>query len=155
MSAPEITIRQAESSDLMAICALLQESGLPVSDLSCSKIVHFCVAFTGSELLGVAGLEPVGPVALLRSVTVLASLRGQGLGSGLISFCEQKAERENIRTLYLIPNDDQAEALFTRRGFSRIARQQLPPAVRALPEFTHLCPDTHPCLSKSLPGTPD
>jgi N-acetylglutamate synthase-like GNAT family acetyltransferase len=51
---------------------------------------------------------------------------------------------------YLIPIDDPAQAFFARRGFALVERGSVPDAVRSLPEFTHRCPQTHPCLRKLL-----
>jgi len=43
--------------------------------------------------------------------------------------------------------------VFTRCGYCRVERSGLPDALRRLPEFTHLCPQSQPCLRKSLvPG---
>ncbi|MBU6487727.1 MAG: GNAT family N-acetyltransferase [Burkholderiales bacterium] len=143
-------IRPATVADFAGIRALLEACGLPSSDLTAERLDGFQVAVGDAGIVGVAGLEQVGDEALLRSVAVDPQLRGSGLGGCLVDATLALAQTRSIRALYLIPNDESAYAFFARRGFTRIERDSVPHAVRGLPEFTHLCPQTHPCLWRSL-----
>jgi len=152
MSAPSVELRPAVAADLPAVRQLLVACGLPVADLTAALLEGFVVAVRGGAVLGVAGLEPAGRDALLRSVAVRAEQRGTGLGTRLVDACLTGARDQHMRALFLIPNDATAEAFFTHLGFGAIDRGQVPAAVRALPEFGHLCPQTHPCLCLALGG---
>ncbi|HDR8925459.1 arsenite efflux transporter metallochaperone ArsD [Burkholderia vietnamiensis] len=150
MSTPVDEIRRAVATDFDRIVALLNLCGLPASDLAPQSLDGFHVAILAGEIVGVAGLEQSGDAALLRSVAVRPEMRQSGLGSRLIDASIALAQTRSLRALYLIPNDEPALAFFVRRGFTQIERRRLPEAIRGLPEFTHLCPQTHPCLWKAL-----
>ena len=150
MNAADCTIRQATVADFGGIRALLAACGLPASDLTEGSLRAFHVAMEGGEIVGVAGLELVGDMALLRSVAVHPRLRGSGLGSRLVDTSLALAQSRSVRALYLIPNDESAYVFFARRGFTDIERSRVPQSMRSLPELTHLCPQTHPCLWRSL-----
>lgn len=150
MNGADCAIRPATVADFDGIRALLEGCGLPSSDLTAERLDGFHVAVGDAGIVGVAGLEQVGDAALLRSVAVDPALRGSGLGARLVDATLALAQTRSIRALYLIPNDEAAHAFFARRGFTRIERNGVPPSVSALPEFTHLCPQTHPCLWRAL-----
>lgn len=150
MNRADWTIRQATVADLDGIRALLSACGLPSSDLTGESLNGFHVAVGDAEIVGVAGLQQRGNAALLRSVAVHPRLRGSGLGSLLVDAALALAQTRSIRVLYLILNDERAQRFFARRGFAGIERSRVPQTVRGLPEFTHLCPQTHSCLWRSL-----
>ncbi|WP_175949480.1 GNAT family N-acetyltransferase [Burkholderia vietnamiensis] len=150
MSTPVEDIRRAVATDFDHIRTLLDTCGLPASDLTARSLDGFHVAECGAEIVGVAGLEQAGDAALLRSVAVHPRLRASGLGTCLIDASVALAQTRSLRALYLIPNDEAARTFFARRGFTQIERTQIPELIRGLPEFTHLCPQTHPCLWKPL-----
>ncbi|KAA0089267.1 GNAT family N-acetyltransferase [Paraburkholderia sp. T12-10] len=150
MSTAEYDIRRATAADLDGIRTLLDTCGLPASDLTAQSLDGFYVAVRDAEIVGVAGLEPAGDAALLRSVAVQPGLRASGLGTRLSNASIALAQARSLGALYLIPNDEVAQLFFARRGFTRIERNDVPEAIRALPEFTHLCPQTHPCWWKPL-----
>lgn len=153
MSAVRSESRPGRADDLPAVVALLAECGLPTGDLSASHLDAFRLVLADVRLVGVGGVEPAGDAGLLRSVAVLPGFRRRGLARQLVADCEATAVERGIATLYLIPNDAAAEAVFTRCGYCRVERTGVPDALRRLPEFTHLCPQSHPCLRKSLvPG---
>lgn len=150
MSTCDDEIRPAAATDFDGIRALLDACGLPASDLTAQSLDGFHVAVRGAAIVGVAGLEQAGDAALLRSVAVHPRLRASGLGTRLVDASIALAQRRSLRALYLIPNDESAHTFFARRGFTRIERNHIPDAIRGLPELTHLCPQTHPCLWKPL-----
>ena len=64
---------------------LLKASLLDSSDLTPEHLRHFFGLGPEAELEGVVGLELFGAVALLRSLAVVSSRRGAGLGSKLLA----------------------------------------------------------------------
>ena len=55
-----MTLGFVQPNDTSSIYDLLQESGLPVSDLTPEHLQHFLVMKEGDALLGVAGVERLG-----------------------------------------------------------------------------------------------
>lgn len=153
MGAPEFEVRPASSQDYEAICRLLSESNLPTSDLTSAMLSEFYVTTDEGRVIGVAALERNGDFGLLRSVAVRSSARRQGVGSGLVSSCLSRARRLGLKAVYLIPNDIAAGNFFARLGFLPISRAEVPVAIQASTEFTHLCPRSYPCLHKILNQT--
>lgn len=147
---PELFLRLAKADDLDAIRQLLNFCNLPSSDLTAEKLAAFYVALKGDSLLGVAGLERAGEDVLLRSVAVHPEQRGTGLGKRLVNACREFARDDGARAIYLIPNDAMAQAFFLHLGCTEVPRIALPEALQKLPEFTHLCPQTHPCMQMPL-----
>ena len=81
---PSIRLRQAAPSDWPAIESLLQAHGLPLAGAR-EHLSTFVLAEAGGEVIGCAGAEPRGDVALLRSVAVAPGLQAQGIGRQLVS----------------------------------------------------------------------
>ena len=84
---PTISLRQANPADWSAIEALLKANGLPL-DGAREHLSTFVVAASGREIVGCAGAEPRGDVALLRSVAVAPGLQHQGIGQPRVCFGE-------------------------------------------------------------------
>jgi amino-acid N-acetyltransferase len=121
-----------------AVKQLLSESGLPVEDITERHLQHFFGCGSGLDLEGLVGLELYGEVALLRSLAVVSSRRGAGLGSGLVEHAERHAQDQGVKSLYLLTTT--AEAFFMRRGYARVARENAPAAIRSTREFSGICP---------------
>jgi N-acetylglutamate synthase-like GNAT family acetyltransferase len=137
----------ATAADLAAIRALLAEAHLPIDDLGLPH-QRFIVARNGANVVGCIGLERYGDDALLRSLAVAPARRGAGIGKGLHAEALAEARRGGVAALYLLTNT--AEGLFSRFGFSRIARAAVPAAVAGSPEFRSLCPASAVCMVKRL-----
>lgn len=143
-------IEAARPSDLAAIASLLREAQLPGSDLDVAKLAHFLVlrGADSARVGGVAGFEPHGPVALLRSLVVAPGLRRGGHGEALVSAVEAHARRSGVAGLYLLTTT--AQGFFERLGYSKIARDTAPSALRATAEFSALCPASAICMHRTL-----
>ena len=87
-----VTIRPAAAAELPQILSLLRQAGLIVGGVQ-DHLRGFLVAAAGARVVGSAGLEVYGDVALLRSVTVDEGLRGQGLGRRLVTEALANARR--------------------------------------------------------------
>ena len=97
---------------------------------------------------GVVGLEIYGKAALLRSLAVRADRRGQGIGSRLVECAESYARERGVTSLYLLTMT--AEAFFRHRGYSPLARDKAPEAIRATTEFAGICPASSSFMVKRL-----
>src|SRR2546430_27760 len=128
MSLNNASLRQAGPSDWPAIEALLRANELPL-DGARAHLGTFVVAADGTEVVGVAGAEVHGDVALLRSVAVAPGLHRQGIGESLVGLLMQEARRRGIRQVYLLTT--RAAGYFPRFGFERLPRAEAPHALQA------------------------
>jgi len=129
---------------------LLASAQLPTVDISPEHMEHFFAAWVGSSLEGVVGVELHGSVALLRSLVVVASKRGSGLGSALLARVEQYAAEKGVRSLFLLTTT--AESYFKKRGYSQLLREAVPEAIRKTAEFTSICPASSVFMVKHMPA---
>ena len=145
----EPVLRLAGADDLAAIVEQLTDCGLPASDLSTAHLADFFVATANDRLVGVAGLETLGSVGLLRSLAVAPDCRRAGLAHRLVTACEARAKRlHGISELYLLTTT--AADYFLRRAYRDVPRESVPGAVAAHPQFAGLCPASARCLAKNL-----
>lgn len=76
-------------------------------------------------LLGFVLFHPSGEAMLLVAVAVLPEAAGQGTGTSLIAFCEDKARRRGFSAVRLYTHEKMTEnrALYMRRGYAVIDRR--------------------------------
>lgn len=134
--------------DVSAVKRLLSAASLPISDITARPLQHFFGYGSGPELEGVIGLEIYGEVALLRSLAVVSSRRGTGVGSGLVAHAEHHARDQGVQSLYLLTTT--AEQFFLRRGYARIPREDTPAAIKGTKEFSGICPVSSAFMVKKL-----
>jgi amino-acid N-acetyltransferase len=140
-------LRAAAEQDLSAVRLLLEEAGLPTSDLSASK-PEFTVLWNDGRIVAAGALEPFGSAALVRSVVVAADRRGEGLGQAMVEELEKVARVARIGTLILIT--ESAAEFFAQHGYRVIERIDVPQAVQGSAEFRLLCPASATCMMKVL-----
>lgn len=140
-------IERAHGPDRTAIESIVAANGLPLDGVQIA--LHTAVVARGEGgVVGCAAFEPYGSVGLLRSVCVVAHLRGMGLGRKLVGATEQLAAAAGISELFLLT--ETAEEWFTGLGYVPAARASVPALVMASPEFTSACPDSAAVLHKRL-----
>lgn len=132
------TLRPARPEEREAVEALLASNDFPTADLPDDPGWLRCLEADG-ERVAVGGLEPYGDHALLRSVVVEPSARGEGHGRALCEALIEEAEREGFREVHLLTTT--AATFFGKRGFETAPRETAPAAIRETAEFTDLCPD--------------
>jgi amino-acid N-acetyltransferase len=132
-------MRAATLEDLNAVLGLLEASDLPTDGVQ-DHLEHCILEFDGSVLIGCAGLEIHGDAGLLRSVAVAVNHRSTGLGARLTNAMLEMARVHHLSSLSLLTTT--ANAYFTRFGFERVPRSQLPQSLHASAEFQGACPDT-------------
>lgn len=133
------TIRPAVGADSPRIETLLTGAQLPLDGVADALASFFVAEHTG-DIIGVAGLEVRGDVALLRSVAVAPEWRGQRVGKALVERAIGEADARGLSGLYLLTTT--AGAYFPRFGFAAISREGVPRALLSTAEFTSACPDS-------------
>ena len=142
-----IVIQKAVSANFDAVCALLSENNLPTSDLNL-LLDNFLVAVEDGEVIGVMGIDRYGAAGLLRSAAVKAPHRSEGVASALLHQLLEAAGQTGIANLYLVTNT--AESYFSKKGFARISREEVSPAVLQSKEFNGLCPGSSAIMYRSV-----
>jgi amino-acid N-acetyltransferase len=125
---------------------LLTACELPYQDITAVHLKHFLGKQDGGALVGVVGLELCGDDALLRSLAVVESYRGRGIGSDLLASARQHAQAQGVQALYLLTTT--ASRFFADHGFQEIDRATAPEAVQETTEFQTLCPASAVCMVK-------
>ena len=139
---------QGTAGDLPDVRALLVLCGLPFDDLSADHLEHFVLCRSEERLVGTIGLEPLGEVALLRSLAVTPNLRGRGVGHGLWERACVRAREGGIRQLFLLTTT--ADALFVRWGFRFVSREDVPHPIQQTSEYRSGCPSTAAVMRAEL-----
>ena len=141
-------IRPAHAADMEAATKLLRAAGLPADDLSAQLLENFLVATSGTEIVGMIGLEPFPEVGLLRSLVVGPGTRGRGVGRLLVAELEGRARRLGLSELWLLTID--ADPYFSRLGYRVQDRGRAPEAIRGTAEFSTLCPGDAVLMMKTV-----
>jgi N-acetylglutamate synthase-like GNAT family acetyltransferase len=136
--------------ELDAVRVVLAACDLPSADLDPQALRYFIGAWEDETLVGVIGLQPLDHAALLRSLAVLPSHRGAGVGARLCDEAESLARAGNLTDLYLLTID--AAPYFAAHGYRPCPRDTLPAAVRATAQFRALCPASAVAMHKHLEG---
>lgn len=131
-----MTIDPMRPSDLDAVHTLLDACNLPFTGLD-AHVANAIVARDGERIIASAALEVYPPYALLRSVAVDATRRGEGLGQLITSEAIALARRQGLRRVYLLT--ETAPAFFPKLGFAPVARADVAAEVQRSVEFTTVC----------------
>jgi N-acetylglutamate synthase-like GNAT family acetyltransferase len=123
----KISLRQAHPTDWPAVEALLKAHQLPLAGAR-EHLSTFVIAEAGREIVGCAGAEPRGDVALLRSVAVAPGLLRQGIGGQMVALVLQEARRRGFRAVYLLTAT--GRDYFARASCSPTARRHRRPCGR-------------------------
>ena len=143
----------AQLEDRDAILRVLAAAGLPTSDLLDGATVDFLVVRDGMHVVGVVGLEYAGAHALLRSLAVHPDARDRGLGHELVDAIQKHAIAQGIMTLHLLTTT--AADYFSRRGYRRVDRTEVPDDIQRTAQFAGLCPASAVVMVKELPTLKD
>jgi amino-acid N-acetyltransferase len=133
----DISVEPANKNDLPDILSLLERSNLPQEGLA-SHVTTILAARKAERIVGSAALEVYGREALLRSVAVEKLERGKGLGQQLTNAALDLARQHKVKTVFLLT--ETADGFFSRFGFQRTSRSQVPSTIQQSVEFTSACP---------------
>ncbi len=144
-----ITLRDATAADSGAVTDLLRSQSLTTAGLDDWFERTFSIADAGGRVVGAAGIEVYGGVALLRSVVVDPEWRGRGLARKLVARAMQTARSAGALEVYLLTTT--ADRYFPRLGFSPAARDQVPEALGGSAELQGACPATATVMRRRVP----
>ena len=147
MAAENVTFEAAGPPDLDSVVRLLSVNHLPVADLE-SCIDAFVLAKRDGIVVGTAGLEIYGELALLRSLCVAEGHRSKRIGRALVSAVGSRALAQGVRELYLLTTG--AASYFANLEFMPINRDQAPPEIRNTTQFSALCPTSAVCMRRRI-----
>lgn len=91
---------------------LLSDLDLPTGDITAEHLEHFFGCSEEREIDGVVGLEICGEAALLRSLAVVVSRRGSGLGVKLVAHAEEYALNRGVQSIFLLTIDHHRRDIF-------------------------------------------
>jgi N-acetylglutamate synthase-like GNAT family acetyltransferase len=137
--------------DTVAFAALerqLKAAGLPTEDLIGEGGRYYALGEGGRDALAFVGLTALGDEALLRSLVVPVSGRGQGLGRDIATRLLALAQTYGIRRVWLLTTD--AEGFFSDLGFRAVDRAQAPPEIAATQQFRGVCPASAVLMRRDL-----
>lgn len=133
-------IGPAGARDLEPLCALLAAMDLPTEGLR-EHLGTALVAREGGDVVGCVALEVYGDAALLRSLAVVPSRQGTGVGRRLAQEALSLGRERGVRTFCLLTTT--APEFFARHfAFRRVPRDAVPMAVRQSIEFVSACPSS-------------
>ena len=146
-----ISLRQAGAADWPAVQALLLANKLPTEGAQ-AHLATYLLATQGDEVVGCAGAEVYGTVALVRSVAIAPGLHKQGIGRQLVERLLQEARSRDIAALYLLTVT--APEYFAQYGFKRMKMEDAPQALKASAEFQGACPACAALMALTLREAP-
>lgn len=147
----QVSLRQAGAADWPAVEALLLANKLPTEGAQ-AHLATYVLAVSNGEVVGCAGAEVYGSVALLRSVAVAPGLHRQGIGRLLLQTMLQQARARDIASLHLLTVT--APEYFALYGFKRAKLEDAPAALKVSAEFQGACPACAAFMSLSLREAP-
>jgi len=126
---------------------LLQSNNLPTEDLPTS-LHEFYAAIDEGRVVGLIGMERYSHYALLRSMVVHPAYRNRHIAEKLVQLLEQTAHVSGITAMYLLT--ETAPQYFERKGYQKITRDEVPKALQASSEFSHVCPVSAIVMKKMI-----
>ncbi len=130
-------LSKATPADLERIKTHLQAAKLVLEGLDKTD---FWILTDGENLTATAGLEMYEKNALLRSVAVVSSHRGLGIGQQIVQ--EVLAHASSLGIVEIILLTETARDFFTQLGFNQISRSQVPSQVTTSVEFQGACSES-------------
>lgn len=142
-----MNLLEASPQQRPAIVALLLSQGLPAEDLP-QTLRDFYVALEEEKVIGLIGMERYGRFGLLRSMVVHPHFRNRHIAASLVQLLEERAAASGVESLYLLT--ETAEQYFSRKGYTKVSREDVPAEVKAASEFSHVCPVSATVMKKNF-----
>ncbi len=123
-----------QTRDLESVRKMLSAAGMSVEGLEWPPACYLA-AYFGTAPVGVIGVEPSLDAALIRSLYVIDTMRGRGIGAELVAAARKAAHTRGARSLYLFSTD--AGDFFKRFGFVEVPVSQLLAALGSAPQVQY------------------
>lgn len=133
-----------QHQSLQEVILLLKSNNLPHQDIKLDNSLFVSYSDEHGKVVGSGGLEFYSRYALLRSVAVDESQRGKAFGKEIVKDLVDRAKHQSIREIYLLT--ETAHDFFLKRGFTDVARENVPEEVKASSEFASVCPVSAACM---------
>lgn len=146
------TLRAARVGDWAAVAALLRANNLPLEGAR-DWLTSFVVALSDLDLVGCAGAETYGEVALLRSVAVEPTLQGTGVGRRLVGALTDQLRQHGAKRVFLLTTA--AVPFFAELGFGEVLREMAPAELNQSAEFRGACPVSAVLMELPLHSEPN
>lgn len=130
------------SADFARFVEALESAALPTDDLSSEPFRYFTAK---DQAWGGIG---AGPDALVRSIVVHPSARGQGLGASVASGLISHARQTGAERLWLLTTN--ASPFFAKLGWRVADRVEAPRAIAQSRQFSGLCPASATLMTLTL-----
>jgi N-acetylglutamate synthase-like GNAT family acetyltransferase len=121
-AAGELAVEQTR--DLASVIRMLTSAGMSTESVDTPGACYL-IAHVGDEVAGVIGIESRVDAALFRSLMVVQSMRGRGIGGALIAAARTAAHTRGARTLYALAPDNDAIHYLERFGFTLTSSEKL------------------------------
>lgn len=136
-------IQTATPANFPALHELLAISDLTAAGVDPATGVYF-VAIQQERLLGMIGIEVYGSASLVRSFAVSPAARKSGVGNALLQHALHYLKTSGLPEVFLLTNT--AEDYFSRQGFTKIDRQEIPAVVLESSALGNSCPASSICM---------
>ena len=143
-----IALHEVTGSDTRLRDAL-RAADLPTDDIEDDGRVFFEAVSSDGQTIGYSGLERCDGDYLLRSVVVLPTHRGHGLGQAIV-----EATLRNVGSggdIFLATTS--ATSFFSSIGFSEVPRAKVPAPVLATRQLSSICPSSATIMKLNRPPT--
>ncbi len=115
-------IRKARKSDWDAIQGLVLPYLHKEIELPLPAWKSYAVALVNGKIAGCCALQVYSKkIAEIRSLVVAKQIRKKGVGTKLVQFCIEKAERKSIREVMVVTSIPE---LFKKNGFDYFSSQK-------------------------------
>lgn len=129
------------------VLTLLALANLPTLDIG-DNVELFSLE-TNGNIIGTAGLEVIGNIGLLRSVSVLETQKGNGYGNLIVQNLEEFAKTQNIKELYLLTTT--AKEFFEKKcNYEVVERINVSTEIQNSQQFASVCPSSAVVMRKVL-----
>jgi [ribosomal protein S18]-alanine N-acetyltransferase len=128
-----VTLRDMTPADLPAVLAMEEELFAPDTwtaamyrdELRRTDTRHYLVAEDGAGVIGYAGLIAYPEEAHIATIGVTGARQGEGIGARLLDTLLAEADtRSHVVLLEVRADNEAAQALYRRRGFTEIGRRR-------------------------------
>jgi amino-acid N-acetyltransferase len=130
-----MNIVPASQNSFTAAIDLLKKNNLPTEDIHPGT--QLFVIEESDSVIGTVAVEYDFNVALLRSLSVSDAKRNSGIGELLVGFIENYVQKQGVHSIYVLTTT--AEKFFSKKGYEKIDRNNIPDFIKNTKEYSHLC----------------